>query len=810
MRLSYQWLCEYVDIRDVSPSELAEKLTSVGLEVESIDPRNQGVQGVVVGEVLACEKHPNADKLNVCQVNVGKGEPLTIVCGAPNVRAGQRVPVAVPGSNLPGGKIGKAKLRGVESNGMLCSAKEIGLEVRLLPKEQTEGLYILPADAPIGEDIVTYLHLDDVVLEIGLTPNRSDCLSMRGLAYEVAAIYNRTLQFHEEVEKWSAEPSPLAVKLLTPRCTRYDAQVLDGVQNGESPIWMQMRLCSMGVRPISLIVDVTNYVMLEWGQPLHAFDFDEIAEHMIVVRDGETKETLITLDGETRELDRDTIVIADPQKAIGIAGVMGGGNSEVRAKTRTIVLESAQFDARSVRRTGARLGLRSEAQQRFEKGIDVVAVDGALSRATALLTKLGHGNATGAVVRVENQMRDAAVTIPFSPERCNRRLGTNISAAQMLEIFMRLRFQVEGDVEDSLWTVLIPTRRKDISIEADLTEEIARLYGIDSIPSELPVGKTTAGVLSPAQRFQRRTREVLVASGMTEVVTYAFTNRASMAPLRQDGQEAQMIGLMHPLSEERSHLRIHMLPSLAEVAVYNLARGVHGGQIFELGRVYLAPQGPLTGQPKELTKLAALWFGETEPQLGERARSYDFYDAKGAVETWLDAMGWLAQTEFRRAERPWLHPGRTAEIIVSGTCVGYIGELHPETAAGLDLSGALYAEVDLDSLNDELSSSWKVESLPKFPASRRDLAILVNRDVAVADLLNTAKTVARESRILESIWVFDVYTGKGIPETHKSVAMALVYRADDRTLTDEEITHVETQILEAWTTQFEATLRSRS
>jgi phenylalanyl-tRNA synthetase beta chain len=814
MKLSFQWISDYVDLHDLTPETLADKLTGAGLEVEAITPRNQGVSGVVVGEVVACEPHPNADRLRVCQVNVGDGPLRTIVCGAPNVAVGQKVPTALPGAKLPGGSIGVAKLRGIESYGMLCSAKEIGLETKLLPKEQTEGLYVLPADAPVGADIVEYLGLDDVVLEIGLTPNRSDCLSIRGFAYEIAALLDRPTTFPEDVSPETSGASPVQVRIDTPLCQRYEAQAFTGVRTGPSPLWMQMRLMAMGIRPISLPVDITNYVMLEWGQPLHAFDLDEVHEHTIVVRQGRSDETLVTLDGESRELTEDTIVIADPDRAIGIAGVMGGQNSEITAQTKAVVLESAAFDAISVRKTGQRLGLRSEAQQRFEKGIDPQAVTGAIVRATQLFRDLAGAEAWGGVVRAtfhDAYAQPTGTVVEFSPERCNRLLGTQHSEETMRDVFRRLGFTVES-TEGQVWRVHVPPRRPDISLEADLVEEVGRLAGYDRIPTTLPVGPVTVGARNASQTLRKRTRDVLMSCGMSEVVTYALTHPSDLDKLRvsPDSPYRQMIPLLHPMSEERVALRTHLLPSLAQVAAFNMAHGVDGGAIFEIGRVYWPTKLPLEEQPCERTQWAGLWFGETEPGIGERARPYDFYDAKGVVETWLQALGWQDEVRFAPVQLSWLHPGRSAEVVLNGQRIGSIGELHPETGAAFDLHRAVYAEFDLDVLVSFLQTSWKVHRMPKFPASRRDLAVLVTKDVPVQALLDTAREVAAcdEESILEDCRIFDIYTGKGIADGYKSVAVAFRYRADDRTLTDDEVVRVEQRILDAWTKKYGAVLRT--
>lgn len=850
MKLSIAWLNEYVDVHDVDPGRLADQLTNAGLAVDAVEPRNQGVRGVVVGYVQTCEPHPNADRLRVCTVDVGDGVDKTIVCGAPNVAAGQVVPVALPGSSLPGGDIGVAKLRGIESQGMICSAKELGLEVRLLPKSQTEGILVLPDGIAVGTDIVSLLGLDDTVLEIDLTPNRSDCLSIRGLAHEVGALLDRPVRFdgmaasahakfHPAVNltsegggattpaAQSAAAGPVGVVIDTPLCSRYEAQVVRNLKSGTSPLWMQMRLLAMGVRPISLIVDITNYVMLEWGQPLHAFDLDQVHDHTIVVRQGNSGEEVVTLDGEIRTLTEDTIVISDVDRAIGIAGVMGGQNSEVSGRTQQVILESAAFDAPSVRRTGQRLGLRSEAQQRFEKGIDPAAVTGALVRATSLLSALAGAEPDGGIVAAGGatvatgeaglpvdgvQVGPSDGVIAFSPARCNALLGTAFTETQMRDVFRRLGLRVvETASAPAEWQVVAPSRRPDLQIEADLAEEIGRICGFDAVPSTLPTGATTVGVRNRSQRLRKATREVLLGVGLTEVYTYTFSHPDALLPLRLQEHDPlwQMIPLLRPLSEERVAMRTHLLPGLAQVALHNLARGVQGGQVFEMGKVYLPKQLPLGQQPSEPLQWAGLWFGSVEPVFGERDRAYDFADVKGAVEVWLDALGLSRRVGIEPVHVSWLHPGRAAQVKVDGRTVGSFGELHPETAAKLDLQRALYAQFDLDALIDSDLPRLRVQSLPRYPASRRDLAVVVDDGVQAQHLVTLArKTAADIGDYLESCAVFDVYTGPGVAEGKKSLALALTYRALDRTLTDEEVERLEQVILGRWQAETGATLRT--
>ncbi|WAH43619.1 phenylalanine--tRNA ligase subunit beta [Alicyclobacillus fastidiosus] len=810
MKVSYKWLSEYVDLRAISPQQLAEKLTSGGLAVDGVEPRNQGVTGVVVGVVQEMERHPDADRLNVCQVDAGQGELLQIVCGAQNVKPGIKVPVALVGAKLPGDKeIKRAKLRGVASSGMLCSASEIGLDTRLLPQSQTSGLYILPDDAVIGTDIVEVLHLDDFILDVDLTPNRSDCLSVRGLAYEIAALLGTNTTFPSEVSLQLPDaPSPVRVQLESERCVRYDALVLGNVGSVPSPLWMQMRLMAMGVRPIDVIVDVTNYVMLEWGQPLHAFDAGTIAESTIVVRQARPGETLITLDGVERHLDEDMLVIADPVKAIGLAGVMGGANSEISLGTTSVVIESARFDAPSTRRTGQKLGLRSEAQQRFEKGIDPAAVRNALLRATQLLIELAGGQVSGGVATAQRDVGASTLSrvVKFSPSRCRDLLGCDIPDEVMRDLFRNLGFTVT--LEGAEWAVNVPSRRPDISLQADLVEEIARLYGYDNIPSTLPTGPVTTAARDARQRLLEHVRNALVTRGMYEVRTYAFTSPEVYEALGlEEGHPLRkMIPLAYPMSDERRVLRTHMLPSLGEVARHNLSHRVDGGAIFEFGRCYEAREWPIQTQPREREVIAMMWFGSVPDSLYERARAYDFFDAKGAIEQLVTGLGIAVQ--YERAQVSWLHPGRSAAISSNGVVIGYVGEIHPSTAAAYDLQTSVYAELDVEMLLQQRPGAATVEALPRFPGARRDLALLVNKDVLVGQMLNEISKVSQVHEILRSARVFDVYAGQGVAADQKSVALALHFGANERTLTDAEMEEVVQDVIASLQDKFDARLRA--
>ena len=802
MRASYKWLAEYLDLADLAPAEIADRLTSAGLAVDAVEPLNRGVEGVVIGKILEVRPHPQADRLKVCRVDVG-GPVLEIVCGAPNAEVGLVVPVAQPGAKLPGGvEIGVAEFRGVSSHGMLCSAEELGLETRYLTKKDTEGLFLLPGNLPLGASIIPHLHLDDVVFDLDLTPNRSDCLSIRGLVHELSAILRRPHRFPVDVPAPVTEgESPLQVRLETPGCPRYEAQLLEGADVRETPLWMKMRLLAMGVRSIDLVVDVTNYVMLEWGQPLHAFDADAIAQGTIVVRQAREGERLVTLDGQERVLTPDMIVIADPEKAIGLAGVMGGENSEIGPSTRRIALESARFDGRSIRRTGQALALRSEAQQRFEKGVDPAAVSSALHRATELLIDPAGSRPVGAPRRVARQEDGSKPTvISFSPAACSRFLGVDVPEAEMLASFEALGFGVtRGENE---WTVEVPTRRPDVALPADLYEEVARLYGYHHIPAtpmRLPV---EAPESSPDLAIARNVRRALVGWGLCEVRTYALTSPEAEAPIVPSGHP---VPLLRPMSDDCRTLRRHLLPSLAEVARHNLAHQVPGGAIFEIGKVFLAASWPQNQLPEERSLVGMLWFGETDGGPFDRARRYDFYDAKGVCDALLARLG--VSPTYRASQCAYLHPGRQASIDANGQSVGIIGELHPDVAEVYGAERAVYAEFDLARLASIASAEVRVTPIPRHPASRRDLAVIVPQGLEAQALVEAAWEAVGEHGDLRLVRVFDVYTGSGVPEGHKSVAVALWFQSDERTLTDAEIDQAVETVLGAWEKAYGARLR---
>lgn len=817
MNVSYRWLNEYIDLNGIEPKELAAMMTRGGIEIDSVPSRNQGVSGVVAGLVLTREKHPDADKLSVCTVDAGTGETLQIVCGAPNVAAGVKVPVALVGAKLPGGlHIKRAKLRGVESQGMLCSARELGINDKLLPKEVQEGLYILPSDTEIGRDILDVLALDDSVLELDLTPNRSDCLSMIGVAYEASALTGRPLQLPNPAEELNASSDKandrVSVSITAKEhCSHYSARYIKGVKIGPSPLWMQNRLIAAGVRPISNVVDITNYVMLEYGQPLHAFDAAKVAGGAICVRLAREGETLVTLDGQERKLEPHMLLIADAEKPIGLAGVMGGLNSEVTAETTDIILESARFDGGTIRRTSRQLGLRSEASARFEKEVDPGRVLAALDRAAGLMAKYAGGTVLeGVAEAVVSEAKPAVVTVTL--DRINRFLGTSLSSLEVSTIWARLGFQATGKSEEE-WQVTVPTRRGDITRDVDLIEEVARLHGYDEIPTTPIEGPTTTGVLTKPQAIRRELRGLLAANGLSEAVCYSVTSaeRSALFPaLNGTAEGKRAIPLAMPMSEERSLLRTALLPSLLEAAAYNIARKTNDIALFEIASVFHTEEAALTRLPQEKPRLAFVLHGNRTPSAWNRAaEKTDFYDAKGVLDAVFERLGLDGKISYEAAQPEHFHPGRTAAVKLStgsgAETIGYVGQLHPDLQRELDLGDTFAAEISLAPLYELADGAIVYRPLPRYPAVERDLAVVVGREIAGESLLDAIRSAAGE--LLESSCVFDVYTGERLGADKKSVAIALVYRHPERTLTDEEVAEAHGRALAKLEQSFGAELR---
>jgi phenylalanyl-tRNA synthetase beta chain len=806
MRVSFQWLREYVDLEGVTPHALAEALTRGGIEVDIIQSRNEGLSQVVVGLVKTVEPHPNADKLRVCQVNTGEEAPLTIVCGAANVATGQKVPVALHGGTLPGGvKIKKSKLRGVASHGMICSAKELGLPEKLLPKDQQDGILVLPEDATVGEPVENVLDLDDHILELDLTPNRSDCLSMVGVAYEVAAVLDRNVTLPEISDAPEGEGVQVEITLdVEEDCGLYGAQVLDGIEIGPSPQWLQNRLLAAGIRPINNVVDVTNFVMLEWGQPLHAFDFDKLDSREIVVRRASAGETITTLDGVTRACDEETLLITDGSRPIAIAGVMGGEETEVGPGTTRILLESALFAPTSVRRTARKLGLRSEASHRFEKGVDPAGIRMALTRAVTLLMELAQARPVSPAT-VEQVADVEDVTVTLRHQRLNSLLGVTMDKETVQDIFRRLRFPV--NVEAGVYQVEVPSRRPDLSIEVDLIEEVARLYGYDRIPKMLPWGQQSPGALTPNQRLRRKIRHILRHAGLMEVINYSLTSRHRLEEIQHPGADFRPIRLNMPMSDERKWLRTSLIPQLVETAEYNVHRGEADIALFEMSRVYLSEAKRLNTLPEERWMVSGLLMGAQIPShWSQRGQHWDFFAVKGLIDGLIRSLGVDGLT-YQPVEREGFHPGRTARIDWDGNAIGIIGQLHPQLAEKHDLAEPYVFEVAVNPLVEAAQRQVvRFTALPKFPATTRDLALVVDENVP-AQAITDAIWKAGET-LLERVQLFDLFKGEQIGKGKKSVAYALRYRSSDKTLTDEEVNAVHDAIVRRLEGRFGATLRS--
>lgn len=815
MKVSTEWLSQYVSLDNVDIPQLAEMITRSGIEIDSVESRNKGVDNVVVGFVKSKEKHPDADKLNICIVDAGQEEELQIVCGAKNVDAGQKVPVALVGAKLPGGlEIKKAKLRGVLSQGMICSAKELGLNDKLLPKEQQEGILVLPEDSKIGSPIGKLLHLDDQVLDFDLTPNRSDCLSMLGAAYEVGAILGRDVKLpHAEqklIEVSETAKSRISVKIDAPEfCSRYAVRYISGVSIGPSPLWMQNRLMAAGVRPINNIVDITNYVMLEYGQPLHAFDADRIAGNAIGVRVAKAGETLVTLDGQERKLEAGALLIVDGEnRPVALAGVMGGLDSEVTETTTNIVLESAKFDGGTVRKTSRNLGLRSEASLRFEKEVDPARVIPALNRAASLMAELAGGKVLqGIEESVVSEGQD--LTISLSLSKMNDYLGTNISSLETKAILARLHFEA-GDAPDNTLEVRVPTRRGDITRDVDLIEEVARLYGYDNIPVTAIEGPTTAGGYTKPQALRRALRGMLVHGGWQETMGYSFIRSGAAGKFPALGEGGHEVKLAMPMSEDRSVLRSSLLPGLLDMAQYNRNRKQEDLALFEIGTVFQGIDEKMLKQPRELPALGLLLAGNrSAKRWNAPAEKVDFFDLKGALESVFDYLGIADRISYAADEPQGFHPGRSASVFLKTPAgdlrIGTLGQLHPELQLEMDLDDTYVAELQLAPLYGFAGETVNYRDLPRFPAMQRDIAVVVDANVESGALIAAIRQTAGE--LLESVEVFDVFTGSKLGEGKKSVALSLTYRHKDRTLTDEEVTEVHDSVVAALEQTFAAELR---
>lgn len=795
MKAPLSWLKEYVDIK-VDPKEFADAMTMSGSKVEGIEHQGGEISNVVVGKILSVEKHPDADKLLVSMVDVGN-EAVQIVTGAKNISAGDYIPVALHGSTLPGGtKITKGKLRGVVSNGMMCSINELDLNRDNYPDAAEDGIFILDKEYTPGMDIKEALGLNETVIEFEITSNRPDCLSMLGLAREAAATLGtelkkpqiRVKEEGDDVNKYAS----VEIK-AEDLCPRYAARVVKDVKIGPSPKWMRDRLRAAGIRPINNIVDITNYVMLELGQPMHAFDLANLKGNRIVVRRAEDGEIMHTLDDQERRLDSSMLVIADAERPVAVAGVMGGANSEVTENTKTILFESANFNGTSVRLTAKSLGMRTEASSRFEKGLDVENVIAALDRAAQLVEEIGAGVVCkGLIDCYVNKTKRKS--IKFRPDRINAFLGTSIDRAEMIRIFKTLEFEVN---EDDM-TITIPTFRPDVEREADLAEEVARFYGYNNIEATLLSGKTsTIGRKTFKQKVEDIIKSTMISSGLSETYTYSFTSPKvfDMLKLPEAHELRNAVVITNPLGEDYSVMRTTTIPDMLEVISTNYNRRVEEAKLFEVSSIYVPKSLPIDSLPDEKLVLTIGMYGNA-----------DFYDLKGVVEELLMALR-IESYEFEPEKSGIIfHPGRTANLIINGRRAGILGEIHPDVAENFEVPERVYAAViEVQPLVDNASMVSKYRPLPKYPAVSRDIAMLVKDEIMVKQIEDIIKQ--RAGKMLEDIKLFDVYKGKQVPEGMKSVAYSITFRAEDRTLTDEDVNKVMRKVLDGLENSLGAQLR---
>ncbi|MBP1559502.1 MAG: phenylalanine--tRNA ligase subunit beta [Oscillospiraceae bacterium] len=793
MILSMKWLSEFVKLDDsVTSRDYAEALTLSGSKVEGWEKEGEEISNVIVGKILSVEKHPDSDHLVICQLDVGKEEPVQIVTGASNVNAGDIVPVAMDKSTLPGGvKITKGKLRGVASNGMLCSLGELGLTSHDFPYAIEDGIFIMQEDCKIGQDIQSAIGLDDTKVEFEITPNRPDCLSVIGLARETAATFDKPLELHTPVVKGGAGniTDHLSVEVQNPElCPRYIARMAKNIKIGPSPRWMRERLRASGVRPINNIVDITNYVMLEYGQPMHAFDHKFVAGGKIVVRNAKDGESITTLEGVEHKLTPDMLAICDIEKPSAVAGVMGGEYSGINDETNMIVFESANFKGSSVRLTSKALGLRTESSARFEKGLDPQMCMAAVNRACELVELLGAGEVLDGCIDIDNTDHTPH-TIPFTPDWMNGFLGIDIPAEQQAAYLEKLDIKVEGD------KVIVPSFRADIEDKADVAEEVARMYGYDKIPVTTISGMARGG-LTDRQKFDRLAEQTMLSCGLYEIYTYSFISPKyyDKINLPADSELRRSVTITNPLGEDTSVMRTTALPSMLEVLARNYNNRNASAALYEIATEYY---------PKSIDELP-----DEVPQImmGMYGAKYDFYTLKGIVEILMDRLGIQNWDVEPQHDNPTFHPGRCADLLVDGKVVGVFGEIHPKVCQNYEIGTKTYvARINADLLYAAERPEVEYTPLPKFPASARDLAILCDDATPVRDLERAIRSAS--GKLLEKLELFDVYRGKQIEEGKKSVAYNLVLRAADRTLTVEEADNVVKKVLKALDA-IGATLRS--
>lgn len=810
MQVSIKWLKDYIDFTE-TPEQLADKLTMAGIPVENVVDPGEGLEKVVTGRIEKLEPHQNSDHLQICTMNVGLAENIIIVTGAQNVAKGQVVPVAMVGAHLPNGmKISKGKLRGVASNGMLCSAQELKLDLEKLPEEQKTGIFILPSDTPVGIPAKDVLGLNDVVLEFELTANRADCFSVFGLVREIAAITGNKPHF-PEIKVNEDDNTKLndifSVEIADPDlCSRFSTRMLKNVKIGPSPEWMQQRLEGAGIRSINNVVDVTNFVMIELGHPMHAYDYDKITGKKLIARRAIEGEELHTLDDTSRKAKGEMLVIADSEKAAGLAGIMGGFETEITDTTTTVVLESADFYGPCIRRTARACGLSSEASGRFERGVDSETTIKALDRAAQLLQEMGACTVCEGIVDVYPNPKQANY-VTFTPEQINNHLGTNIAKDVMLNIITSVGFDVTKDKNDEI-TVKVPSWRNDVTCMADISEEIARLHGFDKIKSTLPNGVSMQGTQSAKQTFIDKVKTSLSSQGLYETISFALTNEETFNKLNipQDSPLRKAVPIMNPLSDEYPLVRTTLLSSIFDNLARNLARKNDDVALFEVGSVFFPKALPVTELPDEVVKIAGAITGRRNAQGWNQTNDMvDFYDAKGIIEELLANLR-VTRYTVEAGTHYAMHPGKTALFKKGRDVIATVGEVHPAVLSAYGITKPVYIfELDATTVMKYMAKDLKYKALPKYPATSRDLAMLVDVDVNAADIEKAMTKAAGQN--LTQITLFDVYTGKQVEEGKKSLAFSLTFQSNDKTLTDAEIDPAIEKIVAKLQKDFNANLR---
>ncbi|MEG2245923.1 MAG: phenylalanine--tRNA ligase subunit beta [Peptostreptococcaceae bacterium] len=795
MLVPLKWLRDYVDI-DRDTQEFADMMTMTGSKVEKVEFFGKETNGVEVCKILEIEQHPDADRLKVTKVEVADGQILQIVTNATNINIGDYVPVARIGALLPGDfKIKKGKLRGVLSEGMFCGAEELTIPSQYVEEHKKDGIYILDHQDSfeLGMDVREVLGVNDALIEFEITSNRPDCRSILGIAREAAVTLGKELKYPEITVKESDEAMNFEIDIQTDLCKRYCGRVVKNVKVEPSPYWMQRRLIEAGIRPINNIVDITNYVMLEQGQPLHAFDLDKVGDNKMIVKCAEEGEKFVTLDGVERELTSDMIVVTNGKTTLDLAGIMGGENSEISESTTSILLEGANFAKENIRAASKKLGLRTEASSRFEKGVDVNLTEVAINRAAQLIEELGCGTVLNGMI--DNYPKKQEIQkIVVNPERINKLLGVNVSMDQFINILENLEFKCNLIASDKL-ELEVPSFRLDIQEDADILEEIARIYGYDNIPAATLEGNATAGVKTDKQKFMDKIKSNAIAVGLNEILTYSFVSPRGVDKINLDSndEKREFVKIINPLGEETSVMRTTLIPNMLNVISTNSAHKVEEVYAFECGNTFK----PQEGLPVETKKLA----------IGMYGKEVDFFTIKGAVETVLKNIGFNGYEIEPETKNLTFHPGRCAKLVYNNICIGTFGELHPDVLENYDLNQRVYiAEINVDLVFENLNNVKVYNPLPKYPSTTRDIALLVKDEVFVKQIEDIIK--ANGEDILESYQLFDVYKGAQIEEGHKSIAYSITYRSKDKTLTDEEVAKVHDKIVNELSEKLNANLRS--